>query len=75
VASNKEILAQDEQIKSINENLEMLVRDRTLDLERKNKALEETAFINGHSLRGPVASILGLISYLKNASRTMRCVK
>ncbi len=67
-ASNKEILAQDEQIKSINENLETLVRERTLDLEKKNKALAETAFVNAHSLRGPVASILGLVFLLEKSA-------
>lgn len=57
---NEEIHAQAEEIKGINENLETLVKDRTLQLERKNKALEDYAFINAHKLRSPVASILGL---------------
>jgi len=57
---NEEIQAQAEKIKGINDNLEQLVQDRTMALERKNKALEEYAFINAHKLRSPVASILGL---------------
>lgn len=60
-ASNEAIKQQAEEIKSINENLESLVRERTRELEKKNKALEEYAFINAHKLRAPVASILGLI--------------
>jgi ligand-binding sensor domain-containing protein len=60
-AQNEEIMAQAEEIKGINENLEMIVQERTLELERKNKALEEYAFINAHKLRSPVASILGLV--------------
>jgi ligand-binding sensor domain-containing protein len=59
-AQNEEISTQAEEIKGINENLETLVLDRTAELERKNKALEEYAFINAHKLRSPVASILGL---------------
>ena len=59
---NEEISAQSEEILRINENLEEIVQERTRDLERKNKALEEYAFINGHKLRGPVATILGLIN-------------
>lgn len=55
-------------IKSINDNLEELVERRTLDLENKNKALEEYAFINAHRLRGPVASILGLTALLDRHS-------
>lgn len=61
-AQNEEIQAQAERIKGINDNLEKLVRQRTLDLERKNRALEEYAFINAHKLRSPVASILGLVN-------------
>ncbi|HEY0655792.1 MAG TPA: hypothetical protein VGD65_21805 [Chryseosolibacter sp.] len=63
--SKEEIQAQAEEIKSINENLESLVLKRTLELERKNKALEEYAFINAHKLRSPVASILGLINLMR----------
>lgn len=61
---NQEIQAQGEEIRGINENLENLVRSRTAELEKKNKALEEYAFINAHKLRSPVASILGLINLL-----------
>ena len=60
-ASNEQIQAQAEEIKGINDNLELLVKERTEELEKKNSALEEYAFINAHKLRGPVASILGLI--------------
>jgi signal transduction histidine kinase len=63
-AQNEEIMAQAEEIKGINENLELLVQERTTELERKNKALEEYAFINAHKLRSPVASILGLINLI-----------
>lgn len=63
-AQNEEIMAQAEEIKGINENLEMLVHQRTAELERKNRALEEYAFINAHKLRSPVASVLGLIHLL-----------
>jgi ligand-binding sensor domain-containing protein len=59
-AQNEEIIAQAEEIRGINENLEMLVKQRTFELEHKNKALEEYAFINAHKLRSPLASILGL---------------
>jgi ligand-binding sensor domain-containing protein len=63
-AQNEEIMAQAEEIQGINENLEMLVKQRTAELEKKNKALEEYAFINAHKLRSPVASILGLLNLL-----------
>ncbi len=62
---NEEIHAQTEEIKGINENLEMLVQARTRELEKKNKSLEEYAFISAHELRAPVASILGLINLMR----------
>src|SRR6478736_7527662 len=64
-AKTQEILAQAEEIRGINENLEALVQERTSELERKNKAIEEYAFINAHELRAPVASILGLINLMQ----------
>jgi ligand-binding sensor domain-containing protein len=67
-AQNEEITAQAEEIKGINENLEMLVGERTAELERKNKALAEYAFINAHKLRSPVASILGLAHLMTKTS-------
>ncbi|MBS1505449.1 MAG: transporter substrate-binding domain-containing protein [Bacteroidetes bacterium] len=57
-----EIEAQSEEIHSINNNLEETIRKRTRELENKNKALEEYAFITAHKLRAPLASILGLVS-------------
>ena len=63
---SNEIKFQAEQIKSINENLEIMVKDRTMELVGKNKALEEYAFINAHKLRAPVARILGLTHLMKN---------
>lgn len=60
----EEIQTQAEEIIGINENLEMLVRARTAELEKKNKALEEYAFITAHELRAPLASILGLVNIL-----------
>jgi signal transduction histidine kinase len=63
--SNDAIRMQARQIKNINENLEKIVQERTSELETKNKALEEAAFINAHKLRAPVASILGLVNLMR----------
>jgi ligand-binding sensor domain-containing protein len=63
-AQNEEIQAQAEEIQGINDNLESLVRARTIELEKKNKAAEESAFIIAHELRAPVASVLGLINLI-----------
>ena len=63
-SQNRELKRQKELINNINENLESLVKHRTHELEKKNQALEEYAFINAHQLRAPVASILGLINLM-----------
>ena len=65
-----ELQRQKDVIKGINENLETLVKDRTRVLEKKNKALEEYAFINAHKLRAPLASILGLIDLISRGNQT-----
>jgi Bacterial extracellular solute-binding proteins, family 3 len=56
-----EIEAQAIEIRSINENLEIIVKQRMKDLERKNQSLEEYAFITSHKLRAPLAGIMGLV--------------
>jgi hypothetical protein len=61
---NEEIRAQADEIKTINQNLEQLVKERTKQLEKKNKALEDYAFITAHNLRAPLASILGLVNLI-----------
>lgn len=58
----EEIQTQAEKIRLVNDNLELLVQQRTQDLERKNIALQEYAFINAHKLRSPLARILGLVN-------------
>ncbi|MEJ0057209.1 MAG: hypothetical protein WDN75_17070 [Bacteroidota bacterium] len=45
-------------------------KHRTHELENKNAALAEYAFINAHKLRAPVASILGLINLMKKVNHT-----
>ena len=40
------------------------MKERTSELEKKNKAAEESAFIIAHELRAPVASVLGLINLI-----------
>ncbi len=57
--------ASNEEITHLNKNLERIVQERTLELQNKNNALEEAAFINAHKLRSPVASILGLVNIIK----------
>ncbi|WKV11498.1 hypothetical protein [Marivirga harenae] len=70
----REIITQSEELQSLNESLTALnnhleekVMERTQELQRKNEKLAEYTFINGHQLRAPVASMLGLCNLLDYA--------
>jgi len=63
---NDELKNSNEQIRSINLNLESRVKERTQNLEFQNRQLSEYAYINAHLLRGPLCSILGLVQLLDN---------
>ena len=56
------------EIKVLNTNLELKIKERTAELERRNKQLAEYSFINAHILRGPVARLAGLYNILKYTS-------
>jgi GAF domain-containing protein len=57
---NNELVNKTNEIKSVNDNLEWLVRNRTQELEERNQKLVEYGFINSHLLRAPLTRILGL---------------
>lgn len=69
---NNEILAQNEELKSIqedltraNNNLEILVKERTKKLELQNETLITYSYMNSHIFRGPVCRLLGLLQLMK----------
>ncbi len=51
--------------KQHNRQLKLEIKNRTSELKRKNKILEEYSFINAHKLRAPVARILGLCNLVR----------
>ncbi|MCZ8217688.1 MAG: tetratricopeptide repeat protein, partial [Cyclobacteriaceae bacterium] len=62
-AVNHQLSEQNEEIKTLNENLEVQVAKRTLelqktltDLEKRNRDLDQFSHVISHNLRGPVAS-------------------
>ncbi|MCZ8353736.1 MAG: tetratricopeptide repeat protein [Cyclobacteriaceae bacterium] len=66
LASQKlEIEKQKEKIQELNQNLEIEVEKRTTKLNERNQQLERYAHFNSHSLRGPIASLLGLFKLYK----------
>jgi GAF domain len=62
---NELLKLKSEEIEIVNQSLERRVKERTEDLQQKNKQLAEYAFINSHLLRAPLARIMGLVELLQ----------
>jgi tetratricopeptide (TPR) repeat protein len=77
---NKEIASQNEEITMqtenlietnnkltyINENLDLLVKQRTEIIESQKNQIAHYAFMNAHEIRGPLATLLGLINIIED---------
>ena len=63
-ASEEGLLASQEELTQINENLNNLVNERTLTIIDQNKKFVHHAFINAHKVRSPLARIQGLVNLL-----------
>jgi signal transduction histidine kinase len=57
-----------EELTSMNDGLDLMVKNRTTELEERNYQLTEYAFINSHLLRAPLARILGLTDLIRMES-------
>lgn len=64
-ALNQEISLQKENLDRINHNLEEIIDARTRDLKIKNKKLSEYSSHLSHQIRGPVATLKGLMNLSK----------
>jgi tetratricopeptide (TPR) repeat protein len=62
--SNQAIKLKKNEIELLNEKLEQKVKDRTQTLEDANEKLRKYAFSNSHTVRRPLANILGLIEVI-----------
>jgi hypothetical protein len=61
IEQNNLLIIKQQEILELNEQLEGKVKQRTEQLELRNKLLEEYAFYNSHVLRAPLCSLQGLI--------------
>jgi len=59
---------QERDIKILNENLELLVTERTLELGRINEELASFSYAVSHELRAPIARLIGFSSTLTDES-------
>jgi signal transduction histidine kinase len=69
---SESLLKLNDELQTLNKKLESIVEERTSQVMKQNQRLAEYTFINAHKLRSPVASILGLINLLPNASTEER---
>ena len=61
----KELIDQKNLIMNIQDNLGVLIKDRTQEQELKRRQLEEYAYDNAHIVRGPLTNIIGLVNLLE----------
>ncbi len=59
---------QKEELTQLNQNLELMVSERTKTLESQNKRLINYAFYNAHMLRAPFCRIQGLVQLIELTS-------
>jgi tetratricopeptide (TPR) repeat protein len=69
-AQAEELRQANEEVNSINDNLEKIIQRRTEVIQNQNNRLREFAFMNAHKIRGPVASMLGIMILLKDSRNT-----
>jgi signal transduction histidine kinase len=62
---NSEVLRQKDNLDRINHHLEEIIDERTKDLQIKNKKLSEHSSYLSHQIRGPIATLRGLINLEK----------
>ena len=68
---NEEITAQsmklaqaNAEIQHMNEHLEEMVNEKTMEVKIQNQKLLEYAYFNAHKVRGPIARLLGLVNII-----------
>ena len=72
---NNEITRQKDNLNLINQHLEEIISDRTKDLQAKNKQLSEYSYYLSHQIRGPIATLKGLMNLEKeNLIDQVECI-
>ena len=62
---NGEVSRQKDNLDKVNHHLEEIIDERTKDLQIKNKKLSEYSSYLSHQIRGPIATLKGLINLEK----------
>jgi signal transduction histidine kinase len=64
-AQNEELIQIQDNLSTLNNDLERIVNERTARIQVQNEVLIKYSFTNAHHLRGPVARLLGLAAIYK----------
>ena len=64
-AKREKLISQQKEIKMIKENLEELIHEHTIELEKRHKKLADYAYDNAHLVRAPLSNILGIVELMK----------
>ncbi len=73
---NHKISEQKENLNQINQHLEEIIDERTKDLQMKNKKLADYSLHLSHQIRGPIATLKGLLNLEKdNLIEPEECIK
>jgi tetratricopeptide (TPR) repeat protein/uncharacterized coiled-coil protein SlyX len=73
---NAKISEQKENLNQINHHLEEIIDERTKDLQVKNKKLADYSLHLSHQIRGPIATLKGLLNLEKdNLIQQEECIK
>ena len=62
---NEEVSRQKDNLNRVNHHLEEIIDERTKDLQVKNKKLSEYSSYLSHQIRGPIATLKGLLNLEK----------
>ena len=60
-----EVIESRNELNKLNQNLELVILERTNNVKQKNEYLVKYSFANAHYVRGPLARILGLLQLAK----------
>jgi signal transduction histidine kinase len=58
-------------LRKLNNNLEGVVSERTVDLQRANAEIQRFAYIVSHDLRSPLVNVMGFTSELESAAKRL----
>ncbi|RVT89761.1 sensor histidine kinase [Sphingomonas crocodyli] len=67
----RELDASRTELRRLNDDLELIVSERTVELQRANEEIQRFAYIVSHDLRSPLVNVMGFTAELDAARKTV----